>query len=70
MVFLAKNSVIPLNFPFKNVFFDIGPLIKPEHFILLITSRAFLNDKLIKLFDSVVIFFLRMKIYYNLYSQD
>ena len=54
---MARYSVIPLYFPFKNDFLDIGPLITPEHFFFLIISRAFLNDFSMYEFEIVVIFF-------------
>ena len=56
-VLLAKYSVIPLNFPYKNVFFDIGPLISPAQFFFLIILNAFSKDLVRKTFYREVIFF-------------
>ena len=44
LVLKAKNSVIPLNFPLRNVVFEIGPLIKANEFFFLRRLSPILND--------------------------
>ena len=40
LVFWAKNSVIPKYLPFKKCFFEIGPLISPENFLVFNNFKA------------------------------